>query len=157
MNLYAWYIEKGDPRYDNYPFTYDGHLFNGRLWFKKADVIASENGRTVAQMSAASSAYNDISTSSASWLYNVFPPSWSEVQESERHKYFFILPLGGYINGSLTGMTRGSNSSQYIFTAYWSSTAYYNSTNVSWAIMANLRYNYSTMSLFRAKFDLWQL
>ena len=153
VNLYAWYIEKGDPRYDNYPFTYDGHLFNGRLWFKRASVIASENGTTVAQMSAASSMYNDISISSSSWLYNVFPPSWSEVQESERHKYFFILPLGGYINGSLTGMTRGSNSSQYIFTAYWSSTAYYNSTNVSWAIMANLRYNYSTMSLNSA--NLW--
>ena len=51
-------------------------------------------------------------------------------------------------------MTRGSNSSQYIFTAYWSSTAYNNSSNdVSWAIMANLRYDYSTMSLFRA--NLW--
>ena len=49
-NLLSWYVKYGDPRWDDSPFTYDGHLFTGRMWFLKQKHIAKLVGFSEAEM-----------------------------------------------------------------------------------------------------------
>lgn len=130
--LLHWYTYKGDPRHDPEPFTYDGHLFNGRLWFKKATYISGASPTTPAE-----SSYNDQYTGGYFRESNSKP--WSEVAETSRNQYFYILPLGGYYAGSLYMVPQFSGNN-FRF-AYWTSTALYNSTDVAWTLQAQCSYD----------------
>lgn len=141
-NMYGWYVEKGDPRWDPEPFTYDGHLFNGRIWFKKASVIATEQGKTIPQMDARTPDGTDLNTYTGTYYGNVWAQTWEAVAESDRYKYFYILPLGGYVNGNLKGMT--PNYDRYFFCCYWARTGFVNSTystTVSWLLNVACQYD----------------
>lgn len=141
INMYSWYVLQGNPRWDPTPFTYDGHLFSGRIWFMKASVIGSAYGKSVAQMSAAAQDGTDYSTRGDRDIRTVDASPWSEIAPAQRSNFFFILPLGYYDNQGRLFMSgvkgpsgtigySGDNSNNY-----WSSTAgYYTEGNDTWSL-----------------------
>ena len=118
INLLHWYVTKGDPRWDPEPFTYDGHLFTGRIWFLKASVIADNYGVSVPDMSQKIQGGNDVSAGYTSESRT--PSDWSNVPEAQRSNYFYVVPLGYYENGQLKML----QSTSYGYSYFWSSTGY---------------------------------
>ena len=143
VNLLQYYVSNGNPRIDPAPFTYDGHLFNGRIWIKKASKIATEVSRSTAQMMAQYGG-TDYSSSSSSYLvWKSFQDKWSDIPAGSRNEYFFVLPLGGYINGSLIGMIPKNGTA---YGEYWASTPFAGSNNIAW--MMHCIFYYDTEGQF---------
>jgi hypothetical protein len=117
-NLLHWYMTKGDPRWDPEPFTYDGHLFTGRVWFLKASVIAPLYGLTESTLSTQILGGSNINNGYQS--VNATPQPWELVPEAQRSNYFYVVPLGYYENGQLKML----ESTSYGHSYFWSSTAY---------------------------------
>lgn len=93
-NELSWYIEKGNPCWDeNELWITMGHIYKGGVWFKKKKYIAgfSKNLSTRGQ---------DIQEK----LYFIpeVTPSLTLPDASESSKYFFLPALGVYINGTLS-------------------------------------------------------
>lgn len=116
-NLLHWYMTKGDPRWDPEPFTYDGHLFTGRVWFLKKSVIAPLYGLSEADLSTQILGGSNINNSGYA---SVTPQPWDLVPEAQRSNYFYVVPLGYYENGQLKML----ESTSYGYSYFWSSTAY---------------------------------
>ena len=138
INMYSWYVLQGNPRWDPTPFTYDGHLFSGRMWFMKASVIGSAYGKSVAQMSAAAQDGTDYSAKGDRGYYYTNASPWSAIAPAQRSNFFFILPLGYYDNQGRLMMSGVTSSSGYIgrngddtSNNYWSSTAGYYTDGIS--------------------------
>ncbi|WP_314126626.1 hypothetical protein [Segatella maculosa] len=136
INMYSWYVLQGNPRWDPTPFTYDGHLFSGRMWFMKASLIGSAYGKSVAQMSATAQDGTDFSAMGDRSYYYTDASPWSDIAPAQRSNFFFILPLGYYDNQGRLMMSgvRGSsgsigNPSGDASNNYWSSTAGYYTNN----------------------------
>ena len=137
INMYSWYVLQGNPRWDPTPFTYDGHLFSGRMWFMKASVIGSAYGKSVAQMSAAAQDGTDYSAKGDRGYYYTNASPWSAIAPAQRSNFFFILPLGYYDNQGRLMMSGVTGSSGYFGNGddrsnnYWSSTAGYYTDGIS--------------------------
>lgn len=137
INMYSWYVLQGNPRWDPTPFTYDGHLFSGRMWFMKASVIGSAYGKSVAQMSAAAQDGTDYSAKGDRGYYYTNASPWSAIAPAQRSNFFFILPLGYYDNQGRLMMSGVQGSSGYFGNGddrsnnYWSSTAGYYRDGIS--------------------------
>ena len=137
INMYSWYVLQGNPRWDPTPFTYDGHLFSGRMWFMKASVIGSAYGKSVAQMSAAAQDGTDYSAKGDRGYYYTNASPWSAIAPAQRSNFFFILPLGYYDNQGRLMMSGVQGSSGYFGNGddrsnnYWSSTAGYYTDNIN--------------------------
>ena len=72
----------------------------------------------------------DYSSSSSSYLvWKSFQDKWSDIPAGSRNEYFFVLPLGGYINGSLIGMIPKNGTA---YGEYWASTPFAGSNNIAW-------------------------
>lgn len=148
-NMMHWYVLHGDARYDGTPFIYRNHLFLGRVWLLKAAAMSTNYGKTKAEMDAqallSNGTYKDLSVYSNTDSHTMQP--WSDVLPSARSNYFYILPLGGYYNGQLYGMTSLYNGGTR-YHAYWSSTAYpyttphtdYRNTYFAYALQFYLNY-----------------
>lgn len=97
INLMRWYVEKGDPYWDNTPWTRSGYVFSGGIWLKKASVIAAENGITVEQMSEVGpdkrTDYRTVNPSHASKSSKKLgtPPN--------KNDYFYLPALGSCQDG----------------------------------------------------------
>ena len=120
-NLLTWYVTYGDPRWDTSPFTYDGHLFTGRMWFFKKSAITAQRGVSESQMNEKASDGHDLRSQTNYQFYTNTSKPWSEVGAAQRAYYFSVMPLGYYEDGRLymQNSYRGY---------YWSSTGYPNST-----------------------------
>ena len=108
-NEIAWYVLKGDPRWDaNQLWTSMGHLYKGGMWILKKSKIT---GFTDAHIPDNPSV--DLRTEYRTFSnYSLTPglPSASEIGD-----YFYLPALGYYVLGQLSGLGRGGN--------YWTSSA----------------------------------
>ena len=50
VNQLAWYMQKGEPHWEDRCWTAAGHLYTGGLWLKKINIIATENSKTLAEI-----------------------------------------------------------------------------------------------------------
>ena len=104
-NELDWYLEKGDPHWDNTTqWEAFGTTHTGGIWLKRLSVIAQENGKTLADLK------DHLPTISDSDRHSLIS---GKPADSEIGKYFFLPALGYYLNGQL--LTLGSSGS------YWSS------------------------------------
>ena len=111
-----WYCVKGDPHWDNTtPWTVWGHLYTGGMWFKKASVIASDNGKdNAAELKASAPNGNDYVHTK---IFDT-PPDNNHIKSgapAKRSKYFFLPAIGCY-NGQGIFMEFGNVG------RYWAST-----------------------------------
>lgn len=102
VNECIWYCLKGDPHWDNTTlWTTWGHLYVGGMWFKKASVIASENGKAnAAELKKADPLGRDLATKR---LY-ITPPNNNYITHqtpANIGNYFFLPAAGYYSNGKL--------------------------------------------------------
>ena len=115
INELFWYCLKGDPHWDDTTLWSEwGHLYTGGMWFKKASVIASENGKTNADLKAASPDNGKNRAAEKVWET---PPHNDKVTKqipNNRKDYFFLPATGRYADGKLQDFkTTG---------CYWTST-----------------------------------
>lgn len=134
------------PHYwDDEPFTYDGHLFSGRMWFLKKSFIADLYGMSESDLSTVNGSTkptktNYVTYSSNYSVWNSNAGNWAQLPAAQKANYFYVLPLGGYYNGVLYGMT-SNISNGYTEAGYWTSTALVNNTAYSW--MLRIEFTYS--------------
>lgn len=102
INELFWYCKKGDPHWDDTTLWSEwGHLYKGGMWFKKASVIASDNGKTNAD--ALKAASPDGKDRARNGIYET-PPDNKQVQKKtpeNRRDYFFLPAMGRYKDGTL--------------------------------------------------------
>lgn len=115
INELFWYCLKGDPHWDNTTLWSEwGYLYTGGMWFKKASVIASENGKTDADALKVASPDKKNRTAEQVWET---PPHNDKVTKqipNNRKDYFFLPATGRYVKGKLQDFkTTG---------CYWTST-----------------------------------
>ena len=134
------------PHYwDSEPFTYDGHLFSGRMWFLKKSFIASLYGMSESDLSTVNgtgkpTTTNYVTTTNSYSVDAIQAGDWSQLPAAQKANYFYVLPLGGYSNGILLGMTNTLSTSRSVGT-YWTSTALFNDTGSSWMLNIEFFYN----------------
>ena len=127
------------PHYwDDEPFTYDGHLFSGRMWFLKKSFIASLYGMSESDLSTVNgtgkpTTHNYVTYTGNYTVWGVSAGNWSQLPAAQKANYFYVLPLGGYSNGVLIGMTNTLSNSR-AYGCYWTSTAHVNNTSYSWML-----------------------
>ncbi|ERK03605.1 lipoprotein [Hoylesella pleuritidis] len=102
VNVCIWYCLKGDPHWDNTTlWTTWGHLYVGGMWFKKASVIASENGKaSAAELKKADPLGRDLATKK---LF-VNMPNNNQIASGtpiNSSNYFFLPAAGYYSSGKL--------------------------------------------------------
>lgn len=126
-NELVWYCLKGDPHWDNKTlWTVWGHLYTGGMWFKKASVIASENGKGSADK------LKEKAPSGTDYVHNqpfITPPNNTSIKKKapdNRSNYFFLPAMGRYENGKLIEF--GS------YGRYWTSTPYKWNKDVSYSL-----------------------
>ncbi len=126
-NELVWYCLKGDPHWDNKTlWTVWGHLYTGGMWFKKASVIASENGKGSADK------LKEKAPSGTDYVHTqpfITPPDNKNIKQKapdNRSNYFFLPAMGRYENGKLIEF--GS------YGRYWTSTPYKWNKDVSYSL-----------------------
>ncbi len=100
-NFISYYVKYGDPRWDDSPFTYDGHLFTGRMWFLKRRFFAKEAGYNESNMDyfmneKNASGYDFRKQPGAIGSYS---NRWSDVPKEKQGNYFYAMALGYYDEG----------------------------------------------------------
>ena len=104
-NEAAWYVEKGDPRWDaDRLWATMGHLYKGGIWFKKKAYISGFNANSAPDGTDFRFGGTNSST-----------PSHTLPSASEINKYFYLPALGCY---SPTNLQRVGE-----YGMYWTSTA----------------------------------
>ena len=106
-NEMAWYVKKGDPRWDdNELWTSMGHLYKGGMWFKTKSYLQMLNDYDVNR----SPIYIDLREQSGTVSAT---PAQGPPHSLMRDRYFFVPAAGEYSWGALDGIgTKGG---------YWSS------------------------------------
>ena len=110
-NEMAWYVKKGDPRWDaDEIWTTMGHVYKGGLWLKKKSHI---NGYSTEHIPDGT---NDL-RKNPQLVYN-YNISKDLPSASEANQFFYLPTLGNYngFSGVLEGLGKYGN--------YWSSNAY---------------------------------
>ena len=116
INELFWYCLKGDPHWDDTTlWAVWGHLYTGGMWFKKASVIASENGKTNADALKIASPDNGKNRA-AEKVYETPPHNDNVTKQipNNRKNYFFLPATGRYENGKLKDFRTSG--------CYWTST-----------------------------------
>ena len=126
-NELVWYCLKGDPHWDNKTlWTVWGHLYTGGMWFKKASVIASDNGKSSADK------LKEKAPSGTDYVHDqpfITPPNNTSIKKKapdNRSNYFFLPAMGRYEKGKLIEF--GS------YGRYWTSTPYKWNKDVSYSL-----------------------
>ena len=107
VNEMAWYVQKGDIRWDEDElWTTMGHLYKGGLWLKKKAYISGFN---------VNKAPNNLDRRTTQYYTVTQTPSTILPSASEVSQFFYLPALGFYHNGML----------QYVGlnVAYWSSSS----------------------------------
>ena len=115
VNELCWYVQEGEPHWDNTTlWATMGHLYAKGIWLKKQSVIAAAQtpSKTIADLKAA--APNGInytrSTNQSSYSNSITPGKPSNLND-----YFYLPALGGYVG---RGVLADIGNSGY----YWLST-----------------------------------
>ena len=111
-NELSWYVVYGDPRWDaDELWTTMGHLYKGRMWFKKKSVLLAEHHYDTEKSADGSTDLRTI------WKYYGNNSVNSDLPSAADAGNYFSLPaLGYYSSGQLDDVrSRGY---------YWSSSAY---------------------------------
>ena len=139
-NEMAWYVLKGDARYDISSYSLDrltgwevfGTVYSCGIWLKKLSVIAQENNKKLVELKQKDPNGNDLRKSYKNYWVNLEDgkPSNSEIDN-----YFFLPALGCYYAGELNYLGHWGY--------YWSSSA--NPGNSSYAYY--LFFDYTTINV----------
>ena len=128
FNEAAWYIDKGDIRFDETSlWTTMGHLYKRGFWMKKLKTIADENHTTVSALKAAAPNginYNNQTTNTPP--YSNISTHQLPGKPDNTNDYVYLPGLGS--TDSYFGMVAGlgyGNASFWLNVAYDSSSAYY--------------------------------
>ena len=114
-NEMAWYVMKGDPRWDDDElWTSMGHLYKGGIWLLKKNEIANKNGKNLVDLVNAAPDGTDLRTTYAQQLNSSFQTGLPLV--SEMKDYFFLRVPGVYSDGTLRAISTTGG-------GYWSSSA----------------------------------
>ena len=139
-NEMAWYIEKGDPRYDaDILWTCMGHLYKGGFWLKKKSKMALDNSTTVANIESAAPDGTDWRTSTVNTTKGLIYSTTTIPSATEIVNYFF-LPSIGYgvgLSGMQSFQMDGTNG------GFWSSSGDCTQGFTDTAYGLNLYYNNS--------------
>ncbi|WP_051559276.1 hypothetical protein [Hoylesella enoeca] len=137
-NRLAWYMQKGEPHWEDRCWTAAGHLYTGGLWLKKINIIATENSKTLAEIDAVGpygDFYGGIEHAQA---LTVSISATGEPANSG--DYFFLPTMGQYTKGKLAD--RG------IEGYYWSNTPWSITHFGSFSDAYAFRFNKTTMRLY---------
>ena len=107
VNEMAWYVQKGDIRWDEDElWTTMGHLYKGGLWLKKKAYISGFN---------VNKAPNNLDRRTTQYYTVTQNPSTILPSASEVSQFFYLPALGDYHDGRL----------EYVglYVAYWSSSS----------------------------------
>ncbi len=125
-NELMWYCQKGDPHWDNKTlWTVWGHLYTGGMWFKKASVIASDNGKSSTELKNKAPNGKDYAHAKT---YTNMPNNTSITQKApdNRSNYFFLPAMGRYENGKLIEFSSHGR--------YWSSTPFPYNEDIAYSL-----------------------
>ena len=114
-NEIYWYVQHGDPHWDNTElWATMGHLYVGGMWFKKLSAIAAAQSpsKTVADLKAASPDGVDYTRTTSRAIYS--NSSVTTGRPSNLNDYFYLPTLGYYALGKFYDFN--------IQGLYWSST-----------------------------------
>lgn len=126
-NELAWYVIKGDPRWDaNKAWSIMGHLYKGGMWFKKMSVIANENGKTLGAIRRLAPTGVDFRKYYQNYTNTEASISSGVPASSEIDKYFYLPAIGYSLTG---GVVRIGDD-----TIYWSDTADPNNQNAAYGL-----------------------
>lgn len=115
INECYWYCLKGDPHWDNTTlWTVWGHLYTGGMWFKKASVIAAENGKANANALKLATPNNHDYTTEKFWGTMPNNTQITAGTPANSSNYFFLPAMGYYDKGKLKEFRETAR--------YWSST-----------------------------------
>ena len=115
VNEIYWYVQHGDPHWDNTElWATMGHLYVGGMWFKKLSAIAAAQSpsKTVADLKAASPDGVDYTRTKSQAVYS--NSSVTTGRPSNLNDYFYLPTLGYYAFGKFYDFN--------IQGVYWSST-----------------------------------
>ena len=136
-NRLAWYIQKGEPHWEDRCWTAAGHLYTGGLWLKKINIIATENSKTLAEIDAVGpygDFYGGIEHAQA---LTVSISATGEPANSG--DYFFLPTMGQYTKGKLADRGIGGY--------YWTNTAWSITHFGGFSDAYLFRFNKTTMTL----------
>ena len=130
-NEVAWYIEKGDPRFDaDILWTSMGHLRKGGLWLKKKAKMASDNGTTVANIESLAPDNTDWRIGSSTIFKSITITNLTSPSTSEISNYLFLPALGNAIGTiSFPGFFMNGDVG-----SFWSSSARNSDANLAFAL-----------------------
>ena len=126
-NEMIWYMEKGDPHWDEKTLWASmGHLHTGGLWIKKQSVIATDNSKTIQELKEKDPYGRDNTGlyiaipagTPLSYFKNITP---IQGLPTDLDKYFYLPALGLYSAVSYSYFNIGGR------TIYWSSTPQHSS------------------------------
>lgn len=102
INELYWYCLHGDPHWDNTTlWTAWGNLYTGGMWFKKASVIASDNGKVDAAALKAASPDGKDRTNETHYETPKHNEKVKQETPDNRRNYFFLPAMGRYESGTL--------------------------------------------------------
>ena len=136
-NRLAWYMQKGEPHWEDRCWTAGGHLYTGGLWLKKINIIATKNSKTLAEIDAnGPDGYSFGGIENAPYLTVSISATGEPANSGD---YFFLPTMGQYTKGKLAD--RG------IEGYYWSNTPWSITHFGFFSDAYVFRFNKTTMTL----------
>nr|WP_315346815.1 hypothetical protein [Hoylesella enoeca] len=136
-NRLAWYMQKGEPHWEDRCWTAAGHLYTGGLWLKKINIIATKNSKTLAEIDTKGpDGYSFGGIENAPMLTVSISATGEPANSGD---YFFLPTMGQYTKGKLAD--RG------IEGYYWSNTPWSITHFGSFSDAYLFRFNKTTMTL----------
>lgn len=151
-NELHWYVMKGDPHWDTTTmWTVWEHIYTNGMWFKKAEVIAKENGKGSA--AALKTVSSDGKNRVTNQIYET-PPNNNKIKTgapTNRKDYFFLPAMGLYDKNQLkdfraSGFFWTSTPDPYILTRAYN--LYFTPNDV---VLSNLRERSNGLKLWTSK------
>ena len=151
-NELHWYVMKGDPHWDTTTmWTVWEHIYTNGMWFKKAEVIAKENGKGSA--AALKTVSSDKKNRVTNQIYET-PPNNNKIKTgapTNRKDYFFLPAMGLYDKNQLkdfraSGFFWTSTPDPYILTRAYN--LYFTPNDV---VLSNLRERSNGLKLWTSE------
>ena len=95
VNEALWYCFKGDPHSDIELWALMGHVYAGGMWFKRQNIIATENGKTTLQLKDQAPDNIDHRLTSGSYSRKINSTIRSG-KPNNLNEYFYLPYLGAY-------------------------------------------------------------
>ncbi len=119
VNENYWYMEEGDPYWDDSLWSTMGHLYNGGIWLKKLTTIAADRHTTVDALKAKGPNNTDYTQSLG---HIAVKKEYSKTgKPADIAKYFYLPALCGYEPGTTNGTAKLYGTGT--IGAYWTSTS----------------------------------